>query len=173
MPPPLSPDKLFERALRYLERFSASAEGVRTVLRRSLQRDQRRGEAVPEDADVWIEDAIRRLTDSGLLNDRAFAETKTRSLRRAGASAYQIRGRLAAKGVDADLIADTLASEDGGDDATAACAFARKRRLGPFAPDNTRAAHRQKHLAALARAGFSLSLARRIVDAPTPKDLDI
>ncbi len=173
MPTPLSSDKLFERAVRYLERFAASADGVRTVLRRGLLRDRQRGDVVPEDAGVWVEDVIRRLTDSGLLNDRTFAETKTRALRRAGASAFTIRQKLAQKGVDPDLVADTLAGTEGGNDAVAACTFARKRRLGPFAPEATRAQHRHKHLAALARAGFSLSLARRIVDTPTPEDLDV
>jgi regulatory protein len=172
MPSSLTPDKIFERAMRYLERYAASAEGVRTVLRRGLMRDARRGEIIPEEAPEWIEKAVSRLVEMKALDDRKFAETKTRSLRRAGASSHKIRQTLAAKGVDAETVSTALAGEEGGDDETAALAFARKRRLGPFAPPARRAEQRDKHLAALARAGFSLALARRIINAKEAKELE-
>lgn len=54
----------------------------------------------------------------------------------------------------------------------AACALVRRRRLGPYRPAGTRAAHRQKDLAALARAGFSLDMARKVLAAGNPEALE-
>ena len=61
--------------------------------------------------------------------------------------------------------------EAGENDLKAALIFARRKRLGPFADPARRAAARMKHLAAMARAGFSGELARRIVDAVDPDAL--
>ena len=50
----------------------------------------------------------------------------------------------------------------------AALAFARRRRLGPFRTTASRAEHREKDLAKLARQGFAYETARRIIDADEP-----
>src|SRR5260370_81052 len=55
---------------------------------------------------------------------------------------------------------------------TAACVLARGRRLGPYGAAGTRREFRQKDLAALARAGFSLDVARRVLAARDPDALD-
>ena len=114
---------------------------------------------------------MQRLSGLGYLNDRIFAEVKVRSLRSRGASSFKIRQALAHKGVDADLVAEALDGEDMADDWQAAVTFARKRRLGVFAGEAVRVERKQKHLAALARAGFSMSLARRIIEAESVEDL--
>jgi len=49
----------------------------------------------------------------------------------------------------------------------AALALIRRRRLGPYRDSATRADFRAKDLAALARAGFSYDLARRVIEAET------
>ena len=77
------------------------------------------------------------------------------------------------KGVPRDLVADALSqereaaeAEDGLDvEETAAQAYAKRRRLGPWRRADQRALHRDRDLAAMARAGFPFSLASRIVDA--------
>ena len=60
--------------------------------------------------------------------------------------------------------------EDGEDpELTAAVTLAKRRRLGPFAAKPPDGEQREKHLAALARAGFSYDVARRVIDG---KDID-
>ncbi len=171
MPSSITPDRLFNRAVHYLERYAASVEGVRAVLLRGLQRAAQRGEVIPDEAPAWVEATLQRLSGLGYLNDRIFAEVKVRSLRSRGASSFKIRQALAHKGVDADLVAEALDGEDMADDWQAAVTFARKRRLGVFADEAVRVERKQKHLAALARAGFSMSLARRIIEAESVEDL--
>ena len=50
-------------------------------------------------------------------------------------------------------------------------AFARRRRLGPFRTAG-RAEHRDKDLAALGRVGFSYQMAKRVVDAEDPDNIE-
>ena len=163
MPSALTSELLYKRALHYLERYAASSAGLRAVLQRSIKRHERRGEDIPAQAGQWIENVISKLQQAGYLNDKAFAETKLVSLRRAGNSTQKIRQKLMLKGVESGLMDEVLAADES-NDRQAAIAFAR-RRLGPFATTR-RVELRDKHLAALARAGFALSLARQIINAP-------
>ena len=67
----------------------------------------------------------------------------------------------------------TLAEEQGGNpEMTAALAYARRRRLGPYRPEAERADHRDKDMAALGRQGFAYDLVRRIIQAEDPQALE-
>ncbi len=54
---------------------------------------------------------------------------------------------------------------------TAAIAFARRRKLGPWRPPELRAEHRSQDLATLGRAGFGYGVARLVVEAEDPESL--
>jgi regulatory protein len=108
-----------------------------------------------------IEAILTRYRESGLLDDDAYAAARATSLNRRGDSVRAIRARLAAKGVAGGVVAGAVGSlqELGPDpDLAAACAFARRRRLGPF---RRASGDRARELAAFARAGFS----RRVAEA--------
>lgn len=156
-------------ALHYLQRYSASSAQLRRVLRRRVLRAARLETVDAETAHAEIDKLVERYLAAGLLDDRRYAEGQAGSLGRRGASRHRIRQRLAAKGVDADVVEDALqavAEESGTGDLAAACILARRRRLGPYRKTGDRAAHRQKDLASMARAGFSLAIARRVLGAP-------
>ncbi|KMO33178.1 RecX family transcriptional regulator [Methylobacterium variabile] len=171
---PITPAYLERAALYYLERYGASAEMLRRVLRRRVEtRCRLRGEA-PGDFAEMVEAVVARALGAGLVDDAAFAAAKVRSLRRRGGSARAIGAKLAAKGVDRDTVGAALAEEAGAEGSSedqAARAYARRRRLGPFRPEAARAAARERDLAAMARAGFALSLARRVIDGDLEDDL--
>jgi regulatory protein len=155
-------------ALHYLERFSSSSANLRRVLLRKVVRSARAHGTDPAEGAGLVEAIIARYQQSGLLDDAAYAAQKAASLRRRGTSRYGIRGKLAVKGVDAEIIGatlDHLDDEEGSGDLAAACALVRRRRLGPYRPQGAQAEHRRKDLATLARAGFSLDVARRVLAA--------
>ena len=155
-------------ALHYLERFSSSSANLRRVLLRKVARSARAHGTDPAEGAGLVEAIIARYLQSGLLDDAAYAAQKAASLRRRGTSLYGIRGKLAMKGVDAEIIGTTLErldEEGGSGDLAAACALARRRRLGPYRPQGARAEHRRRDLATIARAGFSLDIARRVLAA--------
>ncbi len=124
---------LLERwALDYLGRYASSAENLRRVLAR---RTARRFPDAASQAAPLIEALVARYRSSGLLDDAAYAAQRAQSLHRRGESLYRIRARLMAQGVAAEIAAEALcglAAEEADPDLAAACAFARRRRLGPY-----------------------------------------
>ena len=154
----IGPELLEGWALGYLGRYASSAENLRRILTRRARRYS--PEAARRAAGL-IEAIVTRYRESGLLDDAAYAAARAASLQRRGDSLKAIRARLAAKGVAPEVAAEAvseLRDKAADPDLAAACAFARRRRLGPF---RRGAADRRRELAAFARAGFS----RRIAEA--------
>ena len=170
-PRKVSPKSLESAALHYLERFASSAENLRRVLMRRVIKSSRAHDIDLEEAAGWVDGIVERYARSGLLDDRRYAENLAHSLSRRGAATRAIRARLMQKGVATDDIDHAIAalSEETGDaDLTAALALIRRRRLGPHRDPDTRANFRDRDLAALARAGFSYDLARKVIEAEAP-----
>jgi regulatory protein len=151
--------ELLERwALGYLGRYASSAENLRRVLMRRVRRNC---PAAAPAAAALIEELVARYRRSGLLDDAAYAAGRVQSLHRRGASLRAIRAQLAAKGVAPEEVVDAVSNlrEAAPDpDLAAACAFARRRRFGPF---RRAATDQARELGAFARAGFS----RRVAEA--------
>lgn len=155
-------------ALWYLQRFAASADSLRKVLMRRVEKSARAHDTDREEGAAFVEDIIARFRASGLLDDRVYAEGRTRSLHRRGISTRGIRARLAVKGVgggDIDAALQALADETPEPDLAAAIAYARRRRIGPWRKGDHREERRERDLAALARQGFGYDIARRVIEA--------
>jgi regulatory protein len=157
--------KLAEAALFYLSRYASSSGNLRRVLMRKVARSAAFYGDDPEPLKPIVDALVTKYAENGAVNDTAYADAQVRKLRRRGSSARLIVKNLNAKGVPADVIAETASSlnEEAGDPA-AALRFAQRRRLGPFRQTG-RAENRQRDLAALGRVGFDYQLARMIVDA--------
>nr|WP_319387551.1 RecX family transcriptional regulator [uncultured Roseibium sp.] len=157
-------ERLTRSAIHYLERYSSSENNLRKVLERRVLKACRHHGLDPADFSGMIDKVLKKCVDSGLVNDRSYAETKTASLRRRGGSRRKIEAQLTQKGVDRDTIKSVL-DDSTGTEEEAAGAYARRRRLGPFRNAADRAARREKDLAAMCRAGFSFDIAVRVIDA--------
>ena len=169
-----TPKRLENAALHYLARYSSSAENLRRVLMRRVDRSTRQHGTDPEEGTAFVDDLIARYSKAGLLNDTRFAEGQARSLLERGVSPRAIRLRLREKGVASETVEAVLLDlvEDKGDiEWAAAVALAKRRRIGPFRKSD-RQSVREKGLAALARAGFSYDVAQRVVDAENSTDLE-
>lgn len=183
VPRPATPERLEKAAYHYLERFATSAENLRRVLMRRVDRSAQIHGTDRAEGAAAVDRLVVRFVDSGLIDDRAFAEARAASLHRQGKGVRAIRQTLRQKGVDADTIDGALESlaedvaldarqrgEEGADadlaatDFAAAVRYARRRRIGPFRR-TARADFRQRDLAALGRQGFDYDTARRIVEA--------
>lgn len=160
-------------ALHYLERFAASADSLRRVLMRRVERSARAHDTDREEGAAAVSAILERFREAGLLDDAAYAEGRIATLHRRGLSARGIRRQLAAKGVDRDTVEAALsglAAEMPDPDLAAAIAYARRRRLGPWRGAD-RASRRDRDLAALARQGFAYDIALRVIDAADPDAL--
>lgn len=168
--PGSAPDSaaLHDAALTYLSRYAATEASLRRVLERRVERWARAANGSDDAvaaAKRAVGEVVARLAAVGAVNDSTFAESRARSLARAGRSRRVIAAALLAKGVAADTARDALPPEEA--ELVSALALARRRRIGPFrtgdAPD---AAGRHRELGMLARAGFPQPVARRALAMP-------
>ncbi len=170
-----TPKSLENAALFHLARFASSAENLRRVLMRRVERSARVHQTDIEEGAAAVAEIVARFTASGLIDDAGYAAGRALSLFRRGASRRKIRVFLSQKGVgDEDIEAALagLARESGDPELAAALTLARRRRLGPYRVPGDRDDHRQKDLAILARAGFGYQVARRIIDSANVADLE-
>ena len=152
----LTAQKIYDRAVRYLERYSSSTENLRRVLQRGLKTRQIRFHDVPPEAPHWVNEAVDKCVRMNLVNDATYTEGRVNSLRRQGRSAHYILRHLTQKGVDKKVIVQFL-SRDEDDELAAAKKFAAKKRLGGKTdPDGQR-----KDLMKMLRAGFAMNIAKR------------
>jgi regulatory protein len=157
--PPFDATALEQAALSYAARYATTRARLRAYLARKLRE---RGWA--GDGDPPIERLAERLTQSGFIDDRAFAAARAASLGRRGYGARRVGEALRAAGVEpGDVVAACAAARD--DAWTAALRFAERRRIGPFASSEPEGRAREKALAAMLRAGHTLTMAKRLVMA--------
>jgi regulatory protein len=164
--PPPDAAALNQAAMNYIARYAATQAAVRRMLQRRidrwvrLQTDADAASTAAAPACAAINPTIEKLIRLGVLSDEAFATSRAGGLRRAGASSRAVQQRLIAKGIDIDL-AQAAASTDPEAELAAALVLVRRRRLGHFGTVTDDPAQRARHLAILARAGFSRDTAER------------
>lgn len=155
-PPPLDAAALDRLALRYVERFATTRHRLAVYLARKIR--TRGWDGPPIDPATIAE----RLAGLGYIDDRSFGAARAGAMAQRGLGARRVTGALRAAGVageDAEALAPVIADRA----IPAAIAFARRKRLGPFAQAAPDRPQRDKQLAAMVRAGHSFDLARRIL----------
>jgi regulatory protein len=167
-PKPLNPRILHDLALAYVARFATSAARLESYLARKLRERGWDGEA--HEGQSAIQTLTARFVEAGYIDDEAYARMKSGSLQRRGYGARRIEQALAHDGIDEPLRQDAAPSP--AQARQAALLYARKKRLGPFARTAPDPPTREKHLAALLRAGHAMNLARTILSAPDPETLE-
>jgi regulatory protein len=162
---------LIERwALAYLDRFPSSAENLRRVLSRRVRRRMAPEKPGTAEASIIV-GIVDHHRETGLIDDVVYATSRAKSRLRRGQSLNRVRAGLASKGVAAGDVAAAIAglsgdTADGADpDLAAACAFAGRRRLGPFRAGPQDAA---RELSAFARAGFTRPVAEKVLGCTDP-----
>lgn len=170
-PSSVSAERLEKAAYDYLGRYMASSETLRRVLERRVRRAASAGHVDVDAANQIIAGIILKCRQMGMVDDQRFADVRAVSLARRGDSPRAIEAKLAQKGIDpetARTALSRLADEQVADlELTVAIRLAERRRLGPFR-DRERDALRDRDLAAMARAGHRLAIARTVIDAENP-----
>lgn len=122
-----------------------------------------------------VEQVLQELLACGLLDDRRLTHAWVESLHRRGVPARAMRARLLARGLDGAFLTEgleRLGQETAEPELLRACTYAQRRRIGAARADRRRPTdpagarrQREKDLASLCRAGFSLGIALRVVDS--------
>ncbi|WP_019516105.1 regulatory protein RecX [Sphingomonas sp. Mn802worker] len=143
-------------ALRYVERFATTQGKLSDYLRRKIRERGWQGEAIE------VTEIAARFAELGYVDDRGYAEMKSASLARRGYGERRITVALHAARVgaaDAEGALDQV--RDGALDH--ALAFARRKRIGPFATQPVDEDQHRRQLAAMLRAGHSFTISAKIV----------
>mgnify|MGYP001793604516 CR=1 FL=1 len=163
-----TPKWLRDQALRYLNRFPATSHKMARHLREKatpqLEHFDLSEEKLMEDVGKVVADMIK----AGFINDSEFAASKARIMARQGRSVAQIGLKLQEmefSEADQAQALDKLGEDKNALDRRAAARFVKRRRFGPYKPEETRGERRNKELASLARQGFSFDVATRVIDA--------
>ena len=103
----ITPERLKNIALFYLERYDASSEKLRFVLKRRVKKAALE-QPVPPQTSSWIEQTVSEMKRLGYINDKRFAENLVRRYSEAGKSPSFIRSKLKLSGIDEMTISDML-----------------------------------------------------------------
>ena len=156
--PPLDEQSLEELALRYVGRFATTRAKLAQYLGRKLRERGWAGTGDPP-----VDALVAKCAANGFVDDSAFAAAKARSLSGRGYGAGRIRQSLRAAGVD-DADAQDARAIASGSAVDAALRFARRKRIGPFAPEAAERQEREKAIAAMVRAGHPYGISRTIAE---------
>lgn len=155
--PALDRESLQRLALRYVERYATTQAKLARYLQRKTQT---RGWAA--DDEPPIDAIVARMAELGYVNDRAFAEMRTASLSRRGYGRRRINADLHAAGIGREDV-DAAVPDDEEAARISALAFARRKRIGPFAEGEPDQAARRRAFAAMVRAGHPLDIIQEIL----------
>jgi regulatory protein len=163
--PPLDAGGLERLALRYVERFATTRGRLAAYLSRKVR--ERGWEGDPADPVALAE----RLAGLGYIDDLAFGEARAGAMMRRGLGGRRVSGALRAAGLDENDLSTIDPTVVAGAE-KAAFAFARRRRIGPFATVIPDRPAREKQIGAMIRAGHSFELARKITEMVPGQSLD-
>jgi regulatory protein len=163
-PTPLDAEGLERIGLFYAGRYATTRAKLADYLRRKLRERGWSGAGPPP-----VEALVERFAGLGYVDDAAFASAKAGALLRRGYGERRVAQALRAAGIgEAEGAPAREEAEAGAEEA--ALRFARRRRIGPYAPAPLDREARQKAVAAMLRAGHRLDIVRLILDA-SPGDI--
>src|SRR5258708_39747202 len=109
---PITAKYLQNAATFYLERYPSTAEGLRRVLNRRVRKAEMAEAPIIDNIKQTIDAIVAKFVDAGVIDDKAFAQTKARSLHRRGTSTRLTRRKLQIAGVDGDTLDQAMVALD-------------------------------------------------------------
>ncbi len=155
---PLDAASLDALAIGYVGRYATTRKKLVDYLVRKMRE---RGVAGETSADP--EAVADRMVDRGYVDDEAFALNKSANLMARGYGAMRVRSALGHAGINRELV-DSVITDDPEAAIVSATAYARRKRLGPFATMTTDAALLRKHMATMLRAGHDFATVKAVLE---------
>ncbi|MCK5296904.1 MAG: RecX family transcriptional regulator [Alphaproteobacteria bacterium] len=175
-PKKITPKRLYNIAVYYLQRYESSVESLRRVLIRRIDKSALVHEIDKDEAVEWAEDVIKKMMQFDFVNDERYSENQIRSMFQKGTSIYKMKAKLKSKGVPDETIETALSlfvSVTDNVDMRVAVKYAKRRRFGAFRQSKeVRKEKRNKDMAAMSRAGFDFGSSKTVIDAETLEELE-
>jgi len=144
-------------ALAYVGRYATSRARLTAYLARKLRERGWDGDGAPP-----LDEIVTEFADLGYVDDQAFAIARGTALLRRGYGVARVRAALRNYGIETSLIDETSDIEP--EIAfSAGLAFARRKRIGPYAKSVESPEMRRKSFAAMMRAGHNYDIATRVL----------
>ena len=168
--------KLRNSAMSYLARYEVSIYQFENTMKRKLSNFKY--DLSETQKLKFIELIKKEMISAKFIDDKRFAETKVRSMRRQGSSQRLIYANLREKGLSNDIIQFAINLVDEGDENAemiAALRFIKKKNIGIYYKNKkiddepNEYSLRDKWFGALSRKGFSLEIIRKVINI---KDID-
>ena len=158
-PPPLNETRLRTLALHYVGKYATTRSKLTAYLTRKIGERGWDGERFAE-----VEALVEQFTELGYVNDAQFAESRSRSFVARGFGKQRLDADLRAVGITESDASD--AKEYMSESALqSAHNYARRKRIGPYAPEIAPPDRQYKQLQGFLRAGHDFELAKRFVRA--------
>ncbi len=153
-------------ALYYLQRYETSASNLHRVLMRRVEKAVRFELIDQNEGKELVDETLNKAVSQGWIDDQRYGEMLLKKLRAKGTSKNGVKQRLLQKGIGSDLIDKLLLENineyDEETELQQAILFAKRKRIGPYCIKNN-IENRSKHLAMLARQGFSADIAYKVM----------
>ena len=167
IPKKITLDSLEKSAIRYLEKYSASKNQLKTILKRKIIKTSFFYKTKPNKEFEFIELIINKFEKIGLINDKSFSENKILNYIEKGYSKKKIIFNLKIKGIsdkDIENGFDNLKKSFFNYELTSALIYAKKKKLLDFNKKKENFARIQKKLSKISQAGFSYEIAKKIIN---------
>ena len=168
--------RLTNKALHYLGRYASTSARLEAVLHKFAK--LKLGRADPALLDHVIGEVVESCVSLGYVDDEAFIRSQFRQGQRNGFSQKRILLKLAQRGISRELavaVLDAQTNEASGkkdSELAAALIYARKKSVGPYSSAELHPLETQRHLARLARNGFSFDVVKQVMALPSADAAD-
>ena len=152
----------------YIEKYTPSRQQLRTYLFKKLIKKQQKTSGKKEIFDL-IDSVITTLVEKKFLNDKYYADAKSKVFYKKGYSLNKIRYSLIKKGIDQKYIKDSISKikeNESDPDFFSAIKVCKRRRIGPNREESNRSLFYKKDISILARSGFSYETSKKVLEIP-------
>ena len=153
-------------AFAYVEKYAPSKQQLKTYLLKKYLKT-----SVPnvkkKDVNDLIDIVLSDLEKNRFINDKFYSDSKAKSMIQRGNSLNKIRNYLISKGIDNEMIKDTvnkIQDENSDQDFFSAIKICKKKRIGPARTEDNRLLFYKKDISLLARNGFDFQTSKKIMD---------
>ena len=153
-------------AFSYVEKYAPSKQQLKTYLLKKYLKFSLKNinkKEITNLIDIVLED----LEKNKFINDKFYSDSKARSMIQRGNSINKIRNYLIAKGINNELIKETvedIASKNSDQDFFSAIKICKKKRIGPARIEDNRSLFYKKDISLLARNGFDFETSKKVMD---------
>ena len=159
-------DEMRNFALAYIEKYAPSKQQLKTyLLKKYLKLSV--SDVKKKDVNNLIDIVLSDLEKSRFVNDKFYSDSKAKSMIQRGNSINKIRNYLIRKGINNELIKDTInkiTDENSEQDFFSAIKICKKKRIGPARTEDNRGLFYKKDISLLARNGFDFETSKKVMD---------